>query len=149
MEQIPDSSSLKLRIPKSIRAELEPLVAKALRALREPSWFPTPGAIAAEAGIDIRIVHALPGVRTELTNGALVLALWHDDQRKRGTRLFRGIASALLERTRGRHTAIEATFLASQLAGPPALVRRVGIDEAVRHQTWVEEDFLRSWYALT
>jgi len=70
------------------------------------------------------------------------------DQRERGTRIFIGLAAALLADARGEHLITEAWRLAWHLAAPPVLVGRVGIDAAVGAQPWAKEDFLRVGWAV-
>ena len=109
--------------------------------------FPNPFDIAKTAGIVLVATQLPQECPAEMTDGSTVYYRPHPDRRELGTRLFRGIAAAILERTRGPHTPADVSFLAARLAAPPHLVQRVGIDQAIERQRWMTDRFLRAWWA--
>lgn len=123
----------------------QPLIACLRSSTRYTAGFPSPRHLAAVAGCAIEAV-ALPAGHTHLTDGRTIWYAPHPDRRERGTRIFRGLASAILGQG-GGHSQHAGWYLAGRLAAPPLLVRRVGIDAAVELQTWATEEFLRAWWA--
>lgn len=92
------------------------------------------------------VVVALPG-RTEIADAATIWVSPHDDQRELGSRIFRGLASAIIGPT--CRTRAQICSLASWLAAPPELVREVGgLEEAIAEQTWATDEMIRTWWAL-
>lgn len=107
--------------------------------------FPDPHDLVADAGMDVVIV-PLPG-RTEIADAATIWVSPHDDQREFGSRIFRGLASAIIGPT--CRTRAQICSLASWLAAPPELVALVGgLEEAIAEQTWATDEMIRSWWAL-
>lgn len=107
--------------------------------------FPSPVRLASAAGLDVVRVTALPSRCEVLTDGRTIWCVDDDERRALGTRLFLGLASAVLGPARCGKP--DVVHLAARLAAPPLLVLRHGVDETVVRQTWATESFLRAWCA--
>jgi len=132
--------------PVLARGERHLVLARLRRLTGYGTGFPQPTELAAGISLDLYPVPRLPGGCTTLTDGRHVLYLADPCRRVSGTRIFLGVAGALLGLQELPHTRADVWFLAGRLAAPPLLVREIGIDEAVRRQTWATELFLRRWW---
>lgn len=109
--------------------------------------FPSPIEVAEGNGLVLRATPLPDRCPPEMTDGLVIYYRWDADMRERGTRMFRGVAAALIERMRGEHVPADVSFLAARLAAPPLLLYRAGIEAALARQPWVTERFLRAWWA--
>lgn len=109
--------------------------------------FPDPNHIAREMSLRVQDVPSLPRGVERLTDARTIWVVSDADPRVRGTRLFRGIASAILWLDRAVQATAAVEALAGRLAAPPALMSRLGLAETVRQQRWATPDFLRWCWA--
>lgn len=105
--------------------------------------FPSPIRLASAAGLKVIRVPRLPGRCEVLTDGHTIWCVDDTDRRVLGTRLFMGLASAILGP--GARGPADAVHLAARLAAPPLLVLTHGMETTVTLQTWATESFLRAW----
>lgn len=128
------------------RLEKATLLEKLRTATKAGSGFPDPVALAESAAMRVVDVPRLPGAADQMTDGLVILCAWHDDQRVRGTRIFRAIARTIIHADGVAATEAALTALTARLAAPPALMRRLGLDETIRQQPWATEGILIWWW---
>ncbi len=104
--------------------------------------FPDPRDLASAMSLRVEDVPSLPCPVEQLTDGRTLWVVADPDQRVRGTRMFRGIASAVLGIDGSVRSATWVEVLAGRLAAPPLLVSQLGLAEAVKRQRWATEQFV-------
>jgi hypothetical protein len=90
----------------------------------------------------VREVPALPREIEQLTDGRTLWVATDADERVLGTRIFRGVANAVLGINGYVASEPWTDTLAGRLAAPPMLMMQVGLAEVVRRQRWATEQFL-------
>lgn len=116
------------------------------RAIGPANGFPRPYELANALLLRVVDVPRLPIGCRQLTDGRTIWCAWDDDTRVRGTRLFEGIASAVIGAEQSTQSPAEVQTLAGRLAAPPLLMREVGLDQTIFLQPWATETFLRWWW---
>ena len=107
--------------------------------------FPDPYRLAQVANVSVHVVQ-LPGLLTELAGEGKILCHPSDDSRELGQRVFRGLASLLVDP--GSYSLKAVRVLACRLAAPPVLMRSVGIAETISRQPHITEDDLLWWWLI-
>lgn len=118
-------------------------IAEQMRALCGCRFFVAPGELAAACGFAV-VRLPLPHVAVTSDDEAIIVRPLLD-AREEGLLILRGLASGLLGRDRGAHTASDAVLLAAEVAAPGALILRRGLKLVMQHQVFVPAWFLRAW----